>query len=78
MNGLRCRTCRAPIIFAVTDRGRRIPLDPVRVPDGNMEVSVADDGTLRAFVVKPGSAPTLYKTHFATCPNSAQHRRAPR
>lgn len=70
-----CRSCGAPIIFAVTAKGRRMPLDLVRVPEGNIEVDIGDAGSLLASVVPSGSAPTLYKSHFATCPNAKKHRR---
>ena len=60
-----CRSCDAPIIWALTERGRRIPLDAVP--------------TTGAILV-PGTPPTakfgpVYVSHFATCPNADQHRK---
>jgi hypothetical protein len=34
----RCRSCDAPITWAVTRKGRRIPLDPEPVAGGNIKV----------------------------------------
>ena len=32
----RCRSCRRPILWAETEKGRRIPIDPQPVTDGNI------------------------------------------
>ena len=62
-----CRGCGAPIIFAVTEKGRQMPLDAEPTPDG--EWSVADTGDLiRA--VSGG-----HKTHFETCPVGRKYRK---
>ena len=58
----------------MTEKGKRIPLDPEPTPTGN--VILADDV---AIVLRHG-APRLdnedrYTTHFATCPNAAEHRK---
>lgn len=34
----RCDACGQPIVWATTERGRRIPLDPEPRPDGNVEL----------------------------------------
>ncbi len=34
----RCRTCSSPIWFGLTAKGRRMPMDPTPVEDGNMVV----------------------------------------
>ena len=72
-----CRSCGAPIIWALTKHDRRIPLDPIPVPDGNINISVDENGQTRSEIVNAplfSSAP-LYVSHFVTCPNAAQHRR---
>lgn len=33
-----CGSCGAPIVWATTAHGRRIPVDPDPVPDGNLEL----------------------------------------
>jgi hypothetical protein len=65
----RCRSCDAEIIWAVTPKGKRIPLDaePAERPaglfrlEGENAISVAGE--------------PVYLSHFVTCPNAAQHRR---
>ncbi len=34
----RCRSCRAPIVWARTPAGRLMPLDPTPTDDGNVEI----------------------------------------
>jgi hypothetical protein len=70
----RCRSCGAPILWALTDRGKRIPLDELplaAIPPGSFVVSGTGD-ELRASTVAPVP---LYRSHFATCPNADEHRR---
>ena len=71
------------MLWALTEKGRRIPLDRNPVPDGNIEIGEPDDvGQIHARVVSgqdklsPGLFPaTRYKSHFSTCPNAKRHRR---
>lgn len=82
MSGSRCRSCGAPIVWAVTEaHRRRMPVDAEPVDGGNVLLST-DDPPL-AQVHAPGQAslfadaanrPT-YTSHFATCPQADQHRR---
>ena len=79
----RCRSCRAPIIWAVLPSGRRIPLDSVPERGGNIRLESIGPGTDRAAVVLHApdlpaawaSEELLYRSHFATCPDAARHRR---
>ena len=64
-----CRSCGAPIDWAVTAAGKRMPLDVERRDDGN--VTFDPDGTARVVPVGKGSR----VSHFATCPNAQSHRR---
>jgi hypothetical protein len=67
-----CRSCGATITWAVTESGRRIPLDAQQSLDGNMsEVDRLADGTMVVAVVAEG----LYRSHFATCPQADDWRR---
>jgi hypothetical protein len=72
----RCRSCNAEIIWAVTENGKRIPLDvaPAERPTGLFRLGaiVPDFNAPRA--IAAGSEP-VYLSHFVTCPNAAQHRR---
>ena len=74
-----CRSCGARLLWALTEKGRRIPLDRNPVPTGNIEIEETDEGPPMSRVVpvlSPGLFPTVrYKSHFATCPNAKRHRR---
>jgi hypothetical protein len=71
-----CRSCGAEIRWALTERGKHMPIDPAPVSDGNLVLvfingdwevrhATADDRKLKR---------ELYKSHFSTCPDAAQHR----
>jgi len=72
----RCSSCRAEIIWAATEAGKAIPLDPVMSPAGNL---IAIEG--RPGLTVRTKAPLLerhlvgYVPHFATCPQADNHRR---
>ena len=78
MPGRTCRTCGAKIIWAVTDKGHNIPIDPTPRPDGNLMLC-EDGAVLLAIPVCEGDNPTeRYVSHFASCPDAAVHRRTVR
>jgi hypothetical protein len=71
-----CRSCSAPPIWAVSEKGRRVPIDPVPPKDGS--------GNLRLFrrnrefhceQATDRHALDNYLSHFATCTESTRHRR---
>ena len=68
-----CRDCEAPIIFAITAKGSRMPLDKQRDASGQSRhaVSHAADGNwyVRTLAAgeRPGRAEYLHNPHFATC-----------
>lgn len=71
----RCRSCGAPIWWAVTEAGKRIPLDE---PDGVGNLIAWRDhlGYLRARSnPDPGPGEYLARSHFATCPHADAHRK---
>jgi hypothetical protein len=82
-----CRSCGAPIEWAVTENRRRMPVDAEPVVDGNILLEhrgyVGDppiarivDADERADLQRLSPEPlVLFVSHFATCPNAAQHRR---
>jgi hypothetical protein len=77
----RCRSCRKPIRWALTEKGRRMPLDPDPYegddPRGLFVLRSGDAGPVA--VAAPADAfpeEPHYRTHFATCPNATRHRRA--
>lgn len=79
-----CRSCRAPIVWAISEASDKpIPLDAVAVDNGNI---VFVEQRQRDYEVTPvvrylrkGEAPVGHRfvTHFATCPNARAHRRKP-
>ena len=74
----KCRYCPEQIIFAVTENGKRIPLDPVPSPKGNIMLEFTPDGSppLATVVADPAKATcALYISHFATCPGAQRARR---
>ena len=74
----RCRSCKAPIMWAITEKNRRIPLDPQPCADGNILLQFRGNFLLPLatvhFAVQLDN-PQRFKSHFATCPNSKQWRR---
>jgi hypothetical protein len=68
-----CSSCGAAIIWVVMyPSGARMPLDAK--PIGGLikiELGFPDTGHARGKDSEP-----LYLSHFATCPNAAQHRKA--
>jgi hypothetical protein len=73
----RCRSCGAPIRWTRTEKGRRMPIDPEPVPEGNIVLRELDEATPLALSVPPAAFPDepRYLSHFATCPDAAKHRR---
>jgi hypothetical protein len=66
-----CRSCDAPIDWAFTEKGKRIPLDRTTTSSMVANIVLDPDGTAR--VVAAGTGERI--SHFATCPNAGQHRR---
>jgi hypothetical protein len=62
-----CRSCGAPISWAVTKDGKRIPLDPPR--QAMVAADHLSDGTP---VVEVHS---VFVPHFVTCPDAEKWRK---
>lgn len=77
-----CRSCRRPILWAITANGHRAPVDSVPVPAGNLRLSRTQAGVTRRVELLVGvelerarsAGERLYLSHFATCPDAAAHR----
>lgn len=78
----RCRSCKAPILWARTERGKNMPLDAEPYvgpePGGLFVLREPDEPKPLAVAVPPGAFPDEphYRSHFATCPHAADHRRS--
>lgn len=70
-----CSTCGAEIVWAITQAGKRTPLDakPVRVAIAARDTEGAEIRDGDALVI--GGSANGHQSHFATCPNAASHRR---
>lgn len=79
----RCRSCGAEIIWIRSSKtGKMIPCDPEPIPfkleiaRGERFVLADGDVCCGYRTDKPEEAQrTGYISHFATCPNAAEHRR---
>lgn len=77
-----CRSCFAPIIWAVNDHtGSRMPVDSEPVEGGNVILTWGRPGEAPTATVlgrdaASVSAQPLYKSHYATCPHANQWRKA--
>lgn len=76
-----CRSCGAPMVWVRTEKQRRMPLDAEPVPPGTRGTFVLRD-TLSPegpLAIAAGSdelpGELYYTSHFATCPQAAEHRR---
>jgi hypothetical protein len=76
-----CRSCREPIFWAVTSNGRRMPVDPLPVPSGNVLIA-SGTRSFEAYVLGATAASgaleqgvALHFSHFTTCPQASDHRR---
>lgn len=76
-----CRSCGADIIWARTEHSKRMPLDAQPVDGSQGHTFVLRDPTSAegplAISATPAQLPgeVYYVSHFATCPQAAEHRR---
>ena len=68
-----CGTCGAEITWAMTERGARMPLDPMPTPRGNVVYN--DDGTVRILGAATSTALPRFLPHWATCPAPPPRRK---
>jgi hypothetical protein len=78
-----CRSCEAPILWAKTVKGKRMPLDPDPVEDGNIWIIRAEpDGPVISVALASEGVPPLvqhrYVAHFVTCPDADAWRKKKR
>lgn len=84
-----CRSCEAPVTWAITKNGKSMPLDRDPVEGGNVrltgqtvightgregpECEVIGAGTFTEDELAANEP--RYVSHFATCPKASSHRR---
>lgn len=77
-----CGTCLAPIVWTLTDAGKKMPVDAEEDPAGNQAVYKDDTGTIRSRALNGAASIELRphewraRPHFASC--AAPPLRAPR
>ena len=76
-----CRSCNRPIVWAVSNNGKNIPMDPEPVANGtHIMASSTRDGRIHFDIVAyneqfHGTDAKRYRSHFASCPDAAKFRR---
>lgn len=81
MNRGTCTSCGAPLLWARTENGRPIPLDPEPRDDGNVYVDahsvahVSRRGPTAGQVALGFDSGRRYVSHFVTCPQAEEHRK---
>lgn len=70
-----CSACGAPIRWATTTKGRRMPIDPDPHPQGNIILEHLGEGVAPIAHVNAGPIEGGYRSHFVTCPNADDFRR---
>lgn len=72
-----CRSCGAPVIWTVTERGKRMPVDAEPVPGGNVRLEQSTAGAPPTAVYTKASPLVVEHTsHFATCEQAGEWRRS--
>ena len=73
-----CRSCGAEIIWAQTDSGKAMPMDAEPVLPPGLFILVRGGSLLfaRSLASSHAQVPSLYQSHFATCPNADEHRQS--
>jgi hypothetical protein len=74
-----CFNCGAVVLWAKTEKGKNIPLDPDQVPadsrNAKFQLEEEDDESVAVFVPKGERVGMLYATHFDTCTDPEQVER---
>lgn len=71
-----CTSCGADILWVKSIGGSPMPLNAQSVGDGNIAVIDNVGHVRKGEMFEPFYDGPLYKSHFATCPNAAKHRKS--
>ena len=78
METAECRACKAPMIWAKTEKGKNMPVDADPVEDGTFGLFAEDGEVAAVFHTKARAREDwdgdLYKPHWATCPEASSFR----
>lgn len=69
----KCRTCEAPVEWALMESGKMMPLDAVPSKDGRF-VFIGGKARLETLEDRALARP-VYTSHFVTCPDRDLHRK---
>ena len=67
-----CRSCEQFILWVWTPTGRRMPVDPEPVENGNLIIEYPPNRGPQVRYVDPGLG--THVSHFVTCPDADDHR----
>lgn len=73
-----CSTCERPLLWAWSEHGKRIPIDPEPTTDGNIvlrRIATGADSVAHVLGRDEETDEERYTSHFATCPQADTHRR---
>ncbi len=73
-----CRSCGAHIVWCQTRTGKSMPVDALPDPGGNLELQHPNDPRdppVAHVIGKARFTRDRFMSHFATCPDAAEHRK---
>jgi hypothetical protein len=69
-----CRSCGAFVVWAITESGKRMPVDCEADIRGKLRLHIDNLGVVRV-THDPFSQTPHYRPHFATCPDAESWRK---
>lgn len=74
---MNCKSCNAPILFALSEQGKAMPFDREPLLTGGA-YAIGEDGVARFVSAAARAGRALYVSHFATCAHADSHRKTRR
>jgi hypothetical protein len=77
----KCRSCQAPVVFvrtAASGGAKSMPLDVEPTDAGNVWLNEKGQAVVVGAATPAPDGARMFLSHFATCPNRAEHRRSKR